>query len=73
MTPLCAGDACDVVSVTWDPRSERYRVHNSADRPVLVVFRSWPRDTRLVIDAGGTTSALLTEFEQPYLARFLDG
>ena len=66
-----AGDACVCRAIDGTP-VRNVLVHKSADRPVLVIFRSWPRDTRIVIDAGSTTSALLTEFEQPYLAHFLD-
>lgn len=66
----CEGNACDVVSVTWDPGVQRYLVSNRSGRRVKVELRNWATTNTIPLGPNETKHSFVAAYINPYRAYY---
>ena len=67
----CEGDACDALTLTWDPEGRQFVVTNHSDRRARMTFHTWRTTTALIIEPRSRIALEITEFDHPYQAVFV--
>ena len=66
----CEGDACQAISVVWDPAVSRYLIRNSSDCRVRVTLRAWPTSVEWTLAPNETRYLDQRSFDYPFFAVF---
>lgn len=68
--PLCEGDACDAVAVTWSASDGGYIVSNRSARVVRVSLPTWTNAIEVTVAPHHSVVVAIIRFEMPFHARF---
>jgi hypothetical protein len=66
----CEGNACDVVSVTWDSSAQRYLVSNRSSRRVKVELRNWATTNTIPLGPNESKHSFVAAYINPYRAYY---
>lgn len=69
-TSDCEGNACGVVSVTWDQGAQKYLVQNRSGRRVRVELRNWATTNTVPLGPNESKYAFVTAYINPYHAYY---
>jgi hypothetical protein len=68
--PLCEGDACDAVAVTWDASDGGYIVSNRSERVVRVWLQTWTNLIEVTVGPRQRVFLAIVRFDTPFYANF---
>jgi hypothetical protein len=71
-TPLCEGEACSALTITWDAALQRHIVYNDSARRVRLVVDSRIGYTDVIIEPHDRHILLDPEFEYPCRAMYVE-
>lgn len=66
----CEGNACDVVSVTWDQGAQKYLVQNRSNRRVKVELRNWATTNTVPLGPNESKHSFVMAYINPYRAYY---
>ena len=66
----CEGDACPVVTLTWEEDGQRFRVENGSDSRVKVKVASYAGDSSVQVEPHKSDYLQVKYFNGPYRADF---
>lgn len=70
MNATCEGNACDVISLTWDQGVQKYLVQNNSNRRVKVELRNWATTNTIPLGPGESKHSFVSGFINPYRANY---
>jgi hypothetical protein len=69
--PVCDGNACSVISASWDGARQKQIFHNASDRKVAVrVDGAWTGSTTMHLGPGQSQDCFFQAFRNPYHANY---
>jgi hypothetical protein len=68
--PLCEGDACDAVAVTWSASGGGYIVSNRSERIVRVWLMTWTNALEVTVAPRDSAFLAIVRFDMPFYAHF---
>jgi hypothetical protein len=66
----CEGNACSVVTLTWEEDGQRFRVENSSDRRVKIEVATFEGSSSITVEAHKSDYLQVKYFNGPYHANY---
>jgi hypothetical protein len=70
ITLECEGNACGLVTLTFDETKQQYLAQNNSDRLIRVEASNWAGGRSVIIEAGKSAYLPLKSFIGPYRANY---